>query len=361
MTFDIVKLHFSSPLHIARGKPGDESGDEILHSDALKSAIFASAMQVGLEPDAGQDASAVTCPFLDAFTLSSAFPFVGGEYFFPKPQSGLPDIKTSNTDFNQHKEKKKIRYVGKSLFEKIIARNEDKIPETAFCFNKKYISEERIDAEYVMMEDMTMRVAVPRNYAAADVDARPYYTGRVHFYDKAESSKYGVSAEENVRAGLYFFIHCDEKSLLQKIKTALEVLGENGIGTDRTTGNGCFTAEWSTMDLKTPEMATHRILLSLYCPEKTEIAHLNYAETPSAAYNLVKRGGWISSAENEGEYLSFRKRSIYMFDEGSVLPVGEQDYRGVLHDLKPEILGEVAHPIWRDGRAFSLPINLIPT
>jgi CRISPR type III-A-associated RAMP protein Csm4 len=116
MLYEVVKLRFNSPLFIARGKPGDESSEEIIHSDTLKAAIFSAAVEAGFSVDKEQTEN--HCPFLDAFDVSSAFPFIGEEYFFPKPQIGLPDIADDTPSFNQHKEKKEIRYIGKSYFEK---------------------------------------------------------------------------------------------------------------------------------------------------------------------------------------------------------------------------------------------------
>ena len=69
---------------------------------------------------------------------------------------------------------------------------------------------------------------------------------------------------------------------------------------------------------------------------------------------MVKRGGWLANPQ-EDKHRSLRKKSIYMFAEGSVFNVSETDLKlqGKLVNLKPE--GEVftnPHPIWRDGRAI---------
>ena len=101
-----------------------------------------------------------------------------------------------------------------------------------------------------------------------------------------------------------------------------------------------------------PDDAKHQVLLSLCCPSENEAKVI---AAGNSSYSLVKRGGYISNPEKDDRFMAFRKRSVFMFDEGSIFP--NEKIRGVLHNLKPEI--EVEHPIWRDGRAFTLPINPI--
>ena len=44
--FDIIKMHFKSPLHLSKGKEDSyDSSNKILHSDTLQSAIFVCAIE----------------------------------------------------------------------------------------------------------------------------------------------------------------------------------------------------------------------------------------------------------------------------------------------------------------------------
>ena len=108
-TFDIYKLNFGdSPLHLSRGKLNTYADSEVLlHSDALKSAIFVTALELYGE--------AWVQHFHD-FHVSSAMPYKGDRYFFPKPLH----IDTMVTQPQERKSIKSFRYVEQSVFENIL-------------------------------------------------------------------------------------------------------------------------------------------------------------------------------------------------------------------------------------------------
>lgn len=367
--FEIVKLHFSGPLHLSRGKSDYASSLEVLHSDTLKSALFAAAIMTGQDVVSGQASANGNCQndFLDSFTVSSAFPFYGNEYFFPKPKCDIQEVLESGQ--KDRKGKKDIAFLGQSFFEEIIGgsrpfskkiekeRHVNQIEVLGKPHFGKFASERmgKFAGEdsnfFIVSEDnVMMRVVVPRHAENEKHNPRPYYVERMFFHKNA---------------GMFFFIEMDEKrrpTIRQEIGHALEMLSESGIGTDRNVGNGQFEFSFSTLTLDLPDAATasHQLLLSLCCPSKEEAAAI---ASGNSAYSLVKRGGYISSPEDEGRFMAFRKKSVYMLEEGSILPAGK--INGVLHDLKPETPEDfpedekIKHPVWRDGRAFTLPINPI--
>ena len=67
-------------------------------------------------------------------------------------------------------------------------------------------------------------------------------------------------------------------------------------------------------------------------------------------YQLVKRGGWIASPIS-----TYRKRTVYMFTEGSVFktPISP---KGKVADLRPAVFTE--HAIWRDGTGIFLKMKM---
>ena len=190
-----------------------------------------------------------------------------------------------------------------------------------------------------------MRVSIPRTFEPG-ADATPYYTSRLHFHETA---------------GLYFLIEFKDENQRSVINQALEILGENGLGTDRTSGNGAFTPEWGTIALDLPTTSTHRITLSLFCPSQAEVGLFANESSKTSAYSLIKRGGWLAGAPDVYAQ-SLRKRAVYMLEEGAVLPGSEPElYMGLLRNLRPEMGEEIGwspHPVWRDGRAFTLPFKL---
>ena len=156
------------------------------------------------------------------------------------------------------------------------------------------------------------------------------------------------------QAGLYFFIELQEESRRPALEAALRLLADSGIGTDRNTGNGHFELDldqdWRQISLELPEQANRQVLLSLFCPAQPEGLD---GLLDGAAYRLLRRGGFISNPMDE-DFLSYRKRSVYMLAEGSVL--NGQQPQGKIVDLQPDIIKD-AHPIWRDGRGLFLPMK----
>jgi CRISPR/Cas system CSM-associated protein Csm4 (group 5 of RAMP superfamily) len=109
------------------------------------------------------------------------------------------------------------------------------------------------------------------------------------------------------------------------------------------------------------------VSLSLFCPEDEEQLKVMLGEKPGdSSYELVNRGGWITSP-GLGKV---RKRSIYMFSEGSVFKMSADPVSGGCItlgktdiDLSPwKDLEEGnrpkrdLHKIYRSGKALFLPL-----
>jgi CRISPR type III-A-associated RAMP protein Csm4 len=338
-------------LHLSKGKGTYESGAEVLHSDSIKSALFAAAIQNG----ANVHSDGSDNPFLTSFRVSSAFPFFQEEYFFPKPM-GVSGHKICDESAKPLKKAgKALKFIGKSLFEDQIAGID--LSNKSIKKEEHLISED--DAEqvfslastsinqairkkgdfYVLRRTAMMRVTVPR-VSSTDADPEPYYMEQTFFHPDA---------------GLYFFIDWPkEEQYKQVLEFALDTLQDNGIGLDRNTGNGQFVWENAEMEINTPTNAKHQMLLSLYCPASKEEIEDKLDES---AYNLIKRGGHVSASESE--HLSYRKKSVYMMTEGSLLHGQPEDFKGLLLNLQPDIMKD-KHPIWREGRPFLIPCH-VPT
>jgi CRISPR type III-A-associated RAMP protein Csm4 len=81
----------------------------------------------------------------------------------------------------------------------------------------------------------------------------------------------------------------------------------------------------------------------LFLPEESEIQQV---DLPESSWELVKRGGFISGSEQES-IIHLRKKSIYMFAEGSVFKSGTR-LKGKFTDLRPE-WNPPLHPVYRCG------------
>lgn len=328
--FLIYKLRFKSPLHINTMR--DDSGYSLktIHSDTLYAAIMSCLAKTGVEIPSNGDLG---------FTVSSLFPFYQkGKQdepicFLPMPlQAKLPQLK----DVSMAKTIKKIQWVESKLYGQIIAGTkifDDRIDYYS-CIHGSYLSSldlSSVENEFIVSE-ISQRVKIESRIG--EKDALPYYVDRVTFKDYA---------------GLYFIAE-GETTLLEQ---GLNILSNEGLGTDRNVGLGYFEYTKTHFGIELPEKANSIITLSVYIPEsKEELNEL--LKSDNVAYDFNRRGGWITNYP----YQTYRKNAIYAFMPGSVFAnpnIYNVKIIGKLVDLKPENCN-INHPIWRCGKSIVLPI-----
>ncbi|WP_414529934.1 type III-A CRISPR-associated RAMP protein Csm4 [Nodularia chucula] len=176
------------------------------------------------------------------------------------------------------------------------------------------------------------KIAIDRNTRATNI----YHTGFVQFdWDKNP-------------AGLYFLLELspEGEKLADKLQAALHLLGEEGIGGERSNGAGRFKVSW----LKLPEnwdkvvnfqSGNHHTLISLFWDDDITSDLLK-----NSSYEIQERGGWIAESQ-------LRRQMVRMFSEGSVFSTLPQ---GKLVDVKPKEFTK--HSIYRSGISLSLPIKV---
>lgn len=335
MDIHVFKLKFNAPLHIGDERSDYDNSSKTVHSDTFYAALTACIAKVGgTIPNDGDL----------GFTISSLFPFYQKDGNGTKPVYFLPKSKQvrlpSENQLDNAKALKKVQWLdvhyfqqqlnGVNLFEEL---NIDHIAGS-------YMSEVSIPKDFISAQ-VQNRVAVPRyGVEGHSKDAEPFYMERLFFQEA--SGLYFLAAEENI-------------GLLRK---ALAVLSHEGIGTDRTVGNGYFTYEEDKnhsiqFDISPSDKVMN---LSLFAPSPKDAP--SYLADYNVAYDIKRRGGWITKAG----FNTYRKNAVYMFSEGSVLKYGEQQQsiftEGVIHDLKPKILKEnIGHPLWRSGKSLFIPIK----
>ena len=198
-------------------------------------------------------------------------------------------------------------------------------------YHKKKTKEER--AIVLPTSEIGQRVTIPQK---PEEDATPFYVDRLFFGEES---------------GLYFLLECSHKETRTKLEAALRLLGDMGIGTDRSVGYGQFEVSYDTITLNLPKATSYQLNLSLFCPTYEELQQDTLRD---ASYQLLRRGGWVSQADKV-EHQTLQKSSIYMFTEGSVFS-NSQKLTGKIADLRPRYAG-FNHPVWRDGTAIFLPIQ----
>lgn len=343
MTTRLFRFKFTTPLHIANVRADYDRSETMLASDTIYAAVMSAWATLGMEH--------WITPELE-FALSSLFPYYCHQkskqlsYFLPKPAGAL-----KATNATQYKKIKKVRYIDVALFAQWAAGKPIQ-PDQNLQAGDFYLStlpadkDERNTLANFISKEVYPRVRVPREEGK---DAEPYYIERIWF---AEGS------------GLYcLFVGSEED--YRKVKTALNFLQYEGIGTDRHVGNGLFELEESELPQAfkfAAKQPTHLVNLSLFCPESSEqLESLLPVGDIHIAYELVQRGGWITTEP----FLTLRKKYVHMFREGSIFAKTAQisdgedfSIAGAIHNVRPDWNDANLHPVYRSGRAIFVPVKI---
>lgn len=322
--YSIIKMKFVTPVHIGAGTENYDFSSSDLHSDTLTAALAAIRAQHGrLEDLEG---------FMASFALSSAFPYSGDSLFLPKPM-GKMQVKVKGEEEHEFRKKiKKIKFIESDLYD-VLAKGEclevdDEQLEGAFLLKQA------VNWKQPYMNHVNQRVSIPRDGGEAD----PFFFDWRYFNDNA---------------GLYCITDATGE-LLEELLQLFQELGEIGVGTDKNVGGGKFLVERAELKLTLPENANAMMLLSLYIPAEEEIEGL---QLEKAKYSLLLRGGYMAGSSSES-LRHLWKKSIYMFGAGSVFPTREF-LKGKIVNLAPKWNDERAHPVYRSGIPFYIPIKLV--
>jgi CRISPR-associated protein Csm4 len=331
MQAEAIKLRFISPLHLGRGLETDYGKTEtVLHSDTLKSALFALGIQLFPEWEK------TPALFFDAFSISSCFPFAGSEYFFPKPFLKRKLEFSASNEHLQAKKSKRVDFLSKTIFEKFIKQEALQVDENCLSPDGSFVFEKNGNVRIIFKTEVQQRVAVP---AESGQETKPYYVDRLFF---------------NEDCGLFFLAQFHTETIKNQVIAALKLLGDQGIGTDKSVGNGQFIFDQrkdiENISIETGTSLKHWISLGLYLPEKSEFEKF---DLNSSTWQLIKRGGYMGGS-SDFSFLGIRKKNIFMFSEASVFASDESPV-GKLIDLKPDWDAPM-HPVWRDGRPLFLAV-----
>jgi CRISPR-associated protein Csm4 len=147
---------------------------------------------------------------------------------------------------------------------------------------------------------------------------------------------------------------------------ALQVLGDAGVGGERSSGHGLFHAygPHEMPGLLEPVPGGRFLTLSLYYPREGELAEVLGGE--DVGYRLWVRRGWMASPDRvqSGEHgmlsgSGLRRKAVRMFAEGSILRWPGTVPLGALADVTPDAYRQSGgHAVWRYGYAYPLGYRL---
>ena len=311
-----------TPFHIGIKEGSLEKTMYYIHSDTIFGGICnAYRLLYGKEEleEMLRKFEEVMPPFL----ISSAFPYFGDILFFPLPKH----INFSKyKKINDSKKYKKIEFVSHSLLRSILEKKfEQHLDGNNIVQEKILLSKNEKDIvgnEKIWKVKETPRVVIDRKSNASNI----YYFGEVEYCSKC---------------GLYFLVKVIDKSIENKIKSTIRLLGDEGIGGDRSYGKGSFEAEFKKFEWNINDGVF--INLSLYFPKDDEMEMVK-----NGWYEFVNRGGWVYSIDKKGE----RKKFVRMIKEGSSFK-GDKEFYGGLVDVS---VSNEYHKVYRYG--YGMPLYL---
>ncbi|MBH8561133.1 type III-A CRISPR-associated RAMP protein Csm4 [Nostoc sp. CENA67] len=346
----LVKLNFGrSPAHFGDVGIGMEETSDRIRSDTLFSAwvsIYARLFgKQEVEELLHQFPRKDQRELIPPFRISSTFIYreVGKDiiYYLPRPLK-FPNKYPVDNDLAFFKTYKKLNYLPLKLWQRWYQEEgfqQSDIKELIEYTNtgKSHGDLNKLKTfEYskAFKKDKVPKIAVDRVTRATNF----YHTGFVQF-----------DWEDNP-AGLYFLLQLspEGEKLVNKLQAALNLLGEEGVGGERSSGAGRFQAEWldlpetwqSVVDFSA---GNYHTLMSLFWDTSLQDGFLN-----QASYDIQERGGWI--AENH-----LRRKMVRMFSEGSVFLKPPQ---GMLADVTPNSFDKDKHRhIYRSGISLNLAIK----
>ncbi|OKH53494.1 type III-A CRISPR-associated RAMP protein Csm4 [Calothrix sp. HK-06] len=345
----LIKLDFErSPAHFGELGIGMEETSERVYSDTLFSALMTTWAKMY-----GKDSIEMLLRrFLDKSPparISSTFIYQqhpeGTTYYLPRPL-GFPINYPVGDDLEFFKTYKKLSFLPLKVWQRwyqqsgfsgadaqeLIERTETKDSKGNLALAKTF------DYKKTHYIERHPKIAVDRVTQATNF----YHTGYVQF------------ESETNRSGLYFLLNLtsEDKRLENELHACLHLLGEEGLGGERSSGVGRFKVDWQPLPSEWKPVVNytsskHHCLMSLFWDDdKSKLAEL-IAE--DSAYQIRERGGWISSFSGE----QLRRQFIRMFVEGSVLSAEPQ---GKLADVTPSLFKK--HRIYRSGIGLSIPIKV---
>jgi len=341
MQLQTIYFEFETPLHIGNVRADYDISESVFHSDALIAAIYQAWSMLGKSEFIPADGK-------PEFALSSLMPYttVGKQkvHFFAKPFGRLNDI-TEEHKRAKAKDFKKLAYFDETFFDAFLNKTSVNIDKEAL--KGKYLTNNDIDNDF-MKSDVYPRVRVPRDGEKDEnekaTDTKIYYIERIYF---------------KPQSGLYCIVQYDTDEQQQRVESALRLLGDEGIGTDRNIGNGKFRLHTGTLNLNIPNNSHYFTNLSLFVPESK--AQLETLLTDSnCAYDIIRRGGWVTTYP----YNTYRKNPITMFKEGCVFKFGNQPNSaklmtaGETHNTTPKVVELQNGTVYRCGKSIFIPVNI---
>lgn len=278
----------------------------------IEHTLFAALFQEALKMEKQKE-------FLNAVSegrivLSDAFPYIGKNYYIPKPMISVrvdDDEKQGNS--RQKKMFKNLKYIPVNTVEAFI--------------NGTFPEEHMEDMQYLGTNGMKVSVGI-----RGMEEPQPYRVSTYHFTDGS---------------GLYIIAGMESEKDQECLDELFESLQYTGLGGKKSSGMGRFKCRVCDIPREIKEQLTKKasmhLLLSTALPEDEELEDI----LKGATYSLLKRSGFIDSQTYAAQQM--RKSDIYVFSAGSCF----------VNTFKGKVIEERnggTHPIFRYAKAFFMGV-----
>ncbi|MBI5842852.1 MAG: type III-A CRISPR-associated RAMP protein Csm4 [Chloroflexi bacterium] len=363
---DIIPYHLTFPhgLHVGRGVENLAESRVGVPSDTLYAALMETWRITGRDVKAllaSEDAKLT-------FHLTSAFPYAGGIRFYPLPVD-LRVVLTQDRlmSLGASKTVKKIRYFSEGLLN--LAREGNRLDD--------WLPDEK-QTKGMAMQGGTLWLAKDEaNFLPPAIrnkrdkngklteqplplESLPYqrvwqsHTAPRVAVDRINSSPNLFQSERVLftkGCGLWFGMWGE----FAELKEMLTVLGENGLGGERTAGYGKFTFEEKPLiNFPDPDENLTAYLLSRYHPRDDK--ELSLLRKDQSFYRLEAVNGYLHTLDGAAQ----RRKRLWLVCEGSLI---EGNPNGNAPDTRPEyedknnpghFLPGMDHPVYRPGFALAI-------
>lgn len=306
LDYTLYCLEFTNGVHFGKGNL--DSTEITFHVDTLFSALFQEALKLKKQETFLQRVSD------GKIILSDAFPYIGKNYYVPKPMITVQSRdEKKQGDSRQKKLFKNLKYIPANTISDYV--------------NGTFPEEHMEDLKYLGVQKMKASVGI-----RGMEETEPYRVCIWYF---------------NEGTGLYILAGYEEKKDLELLNELLESLQYTGLGGKKSSGLGRFEYKVceipSDMKKQLTKNACQKMLLSTALPEDEEMEEV----LRDASYLLLKRSGFIDSPTYALQQM--RKKDIYVFSPGSCFT----------HTFKGKVIEEKnggTHPIFRYAKAFFMGV-----
>lgn len=324
------QLHFQDPVHFGIEGIGQESIELAFRSDSLWGAVLQKWFI--LFDDDPEEICTQT-----PFSISSCFPLINGLRFYPLPVGVLDTVleEVAQKKLQQGepsvKDWRRVRYIAEPLFRKILKGR--KLQLVDMDLNQVYPMKHQDKNEmHSFFQQQEQRPRIMSDQLNGGVNESAFFYCTDQFFSD--------------NSGLFFLAEFDSDNVRQKFESSLLLLGDSGVGADRSIGRGCFKFTSAQIDFSGLRDPISWLTLSLYHPTREEVAK---GVLTGGRYLLIKRSGPGGSFHVS----RFMRADCWMLEEGAVIPFQAQGDAPCV--LKQSDF--IPHNIYRNGRAFCVPLQ----